>query len=82
VALLEVASEEEHQEIRTRSEADLRWLRRGGAADAVRELGLPWGRGHVWGAGESRTMRAVRDQLRGRPGVEKLQVLGYWSRGR
>ncbi len=48
----------------------------------MRELGLPWGRGHVWGAGESRTMRAVRDQLRGRPGVETLQVLGYWSRVR
>ena len=82
VALLEVAGEHEHQEVSTRSDADLRWLRRGRAAEAVRELGLPWGRGHVWGAGESRTMRAVRDQLRGRPGVEKLQVLGYWSRVR
>jgi hypothetical protein len=27
-------------------------------------------------------MRAVRDQLRGRPGVETPQVLGYWSRVR
>jgi NADPH-dependent ferric siderophore reductase len=39
-------------------------------------------RGHVWGVGESPTMRAVRDRLRGRPGVEQLQVLGYWSRAR
>ena len=70
VALLEVAGKDEHQEVDTSSDADLRWLRRGRAADAVRELGLPWGRGHVWGAGESRTMRAVRDELRRRRGVD------------
>jgi hypothetical protein len=50
-----------------------------GWPDPGSELVLPWGRGHVWGAGESRTMRA---ELRGRPGVERLQVLGYWSRAR
>jgi NADPH-dependent ferric siderophore reductase len=81
VALVEVANEEERREVQTPAEANVRWLaRRGALADTVRELALPWGRGHVWGGGESQAMRAVRDHLRRRPEVAKLQVLGYWSR--
>ena len=61
----------------------LRWLVRGREAlvDAVRELELPWGRGHVWGGGESLAMRAVRDDLSHLPGAAALHVLGYWRRG-
>jgi NADPH-dependent ferric siderophore reductase len=82
VALAIVTSEAEHQQVDTPADAQLHWLRRDELAGAVRELELPWGRGHVWGGGESRAMRTVRDRLRGRPEVKTMQVLGYWSRAR
>jgi NADPH-dependent ferric siderophore reductase len=82
VALAIVMSEAEHQQVDTRADAQLHWLRRDELAGTMRELELPWGRGHVWGGGESRAMRTVRDRLRGRPEVKTMQVLGYWSRAR
>jgi NADPH-dependent ferric siderophore reductase len=85
LALAEVGDETERQEVQTRADADVRWLARPGAKsplpDAVGELELPWGRGHVWGGAESQAMRAVRDEVRRRPGVTTVQALGYWLRG-
>ena len=83
VALVEVADEQERQPVQTDADAELRWLVRGRAAlaDAVRALELPWGRGRVWGGGESLVMRDVRDELRRRREVVDLHVLGYWRRG-
>jgi NADPH-dependent ferric siderophore reductase len=83
VAVVEVGSEEERQPIRTQADAELHWLSaRGRLVDTVRELTLPWGRGHVWGGGESQAMRAIRDELRRRSSVTTVQALGYWSRQR
>lgn len=53
VALAEVTGEAEHQEVRTPAQADLRRLRPGEAARAVRELELPRGHGHVWSGGRA-----------------------------
>jgi NADPH-dependent ferric siderophore reductase len=81
LAVVEVADDDERREVQTRADAELHWLsRRGRLAEAVRELRLPAGRGHVWGGGESQAMRAVRDLVRRRRGVATTQVLGYWSR--
>ena len=89
IALLEVADGREEQPVETPAEVDVRWLSRDGCppgtttllADAVRELELPPGRGRVWGAGESRAMRRVRDHVRRGRGVAKeaVSVLGYWA---
>ena len=82
IAFAVVKGEAEHQPIETAAETELRWLDAEGLTGAVRELELPWGHGHVWGGGESRAMRTVRDRLRRRPEVKQMQVLGYWSRAR
>jgi NADPH-dependent ferric siderophore reductase len=83
VALVEVADERERQPVQTEADAEVSWLVRGRTAlvDAVRERELPWGRGRVWGGGESLAMRAVRDELGRRPAVAAQHVLGYWRRG-
>jgi NADPH-dependent ferric siderophore reductase len=82
IVLAIVTGETEHQQVDTPADAQVHWLRRDELAAEVRELELPWGRGHVWGGGESRAMRTVRDRLRSRPEVKTMQVLGYWSRTR
>lgn len=82
IALAIVTGEAERQQVDTPADAHVHWLRREELAVTMRELELPWGRGHVWGGGESRAMRTVRDRLRGRPEVKTMQVLGYWSRAR
>jgi NADPH-dependent ferric siderophore reductase len=89
IALLEVADGREQQPVDTPADADVRWLSRDGRPpgtttllpDGLRELDLPPGRGQVWGAGESRAMRRVRDHVRRRRGIAKeaVSVLGYWA---
>jgi NADPH-dependent ferric siderophore reductase len=82
-AVAEIGGDAERQAPSTRADVDLRWItRRGELRDAVRELDLPLGRGTAWGGGESQAMRAVREELRGRRNLEKLQLLGYWSSAR
>jgi NADPH-dependent ferric siderophore reductase len=83
LAIVEVSGDDERQQVETEADVELHWLtRRGGLAEAVRELpgARPWGRAHAWGGGESQAMREVRDELRRRRSVKTVQVLGYWSR--
>ncbi|MGI8648033.1 MAG: siderophore-interacting protein [Mycobacteriales bacterium] len=75
------------------SEAQLRliWLSRDGALagttcalqSAVREIEIPVSSRYVWGAGESRQMRAIRSYLRYDRGIgpESMRVTGYWTLG-
>ncbi len=89
LALVEVADDGERQELESAAELTVRWLTRDGAgpgtttllADAVRAAELPDGPGQAWGAGEARTMRQVRDHLRGERGLasDAVAVLGYWK---
>ena len=87
IALLEVADDRERQPIVTPADVEARWLSREGRPpgtttllpDAAREVDLPPGRGRVWGAGESRAMRRVRDHVRRGRGLENVNVLGYWA---
>jgi NADPH-dependent ferric siderophore reductase len=89
IALLEVADDREEQPVATNANADVRWLSRNRQApgtttllpDTLRKLELPAGRGRVWGAGESRVMRRVRDHVRRSRGIPKeaVSVLGYWA---
>jgi NADPH-dependent ferric siderophore reductase len=89
IALLEVADGREEQPIDSPADVDVRWLSRDGRPpgtttllpDALRKLELPPGRGQVWGAGESRAMRRVRDHVRRSRGIAKeaVSVLGYWA---
>ena len=70
----------------------MRWLHRGDAghqstrvlAEAV--AGLDWldGRVQVFAHGERESMKALRDELFGRRGLERAQVSlsGYWALGR
>jgi NADPH-dependent ferric siderophore reductase len=89
IALLEVADDRECQPVQTPADVDVRWLSRDGRPpgtttllpDALREVELPPGAGQVWGAGESRAMRRVRDHVRRSRGIAKeaVSVLGYWA---
>ena len=51
--------------------------------DAVRETFLPEGEGYVWAAGESATVRAVRQHLTTGCGVDRsrIRAASYWKRG-
>jgi NADPH-dependent ferric siderophore reductase len=89
IALIEVADAAERQPLRCAGRLDVTWVQRGDAhagetlalADAARTVALPDGAGHVWGAGESGVMRAVRDCLREERGIERsaMHILGYWK---
>jgi NADPH-dependent ferric siderophore reductase len=84
-ALAEVSDDSERQDVETAADVDLRWLSREGRppgtttvlADAVAGLDLPPGSGRVWGGGEARAMKTVRERVR-EPG-RQAQVLGYWK---
>ncbi|HEU4841015.1 MAG TPA: SIP domain-containing protein [Ilumatobacteraceae bacterium] len=86
--LAEVADEHEHQDLPVRHGVEITWLHRDGApagtttllADAVRAMPWPAGRPYVWGAGESRTMTAVRRHVRHERGLERAAVslVAYW----
>jgi NADPH-dependent ferric siderophore reductase len=84
-ALAEVSDDSERQDVETAADVDLRWLSRDGRppgttailADAVAGLDLPEGAGRVWGGGEARAMKTVRERVR-EPG-RAVQVLGYWK---
>ena len=92
VAVVEVRDASEEVAIAAPVGLDLRWLHRGEPrqetipllADTVAGLELPAGRGQVFAHGERESMKALRDELFGRRGLERSQVSlsGYWALGR
>jgi NADPH-dependent ferric siderophore reductase len=93
-ALLEVADASAQIEFTTQAELHVVWCHRSesgergerGAAllQAVRDCYLPeQGEGYVWAAGESATMRAVRQHLCAERGVDKsrIRAASYWKQG-
>ncbi len=92
VAVLEVRDASEEIALRRPEGVDVRWLHRGEArqetvgllADAVASLEWPAGRVQVFAHGERESMKAMREELFGRRGLERAQVSlsGYWALGR
>jgi len=90
-AILELGDPADEQPVLSPGQAELRWLWRGAAEpghaglllEAVDEIRLPRGRGHVYIAAEVSVAIALRDRLLAR-GLSRDQVSakGYWSRGR
>ena len=84
---VEIADAAEQQPIGGR---DVRWLSRAGAPpgttgildDAVRSAGLPPGRGRIWLAGHTPTVRRIRAHLLDERGVDRraVYVKGFWDR--
>lgn len=90
IAILEVADPSAHMEFTTRTDLHAVWRYRSestmrGAAllEAIRETNLPQGEGYVWAAGESASMRAVRQHLVGERGIDKkrIRAAAYWRQG-
>lgn len=92
VALVQVGSPVERQELATRAALDLRWLYRDDAGgdpqstqllDAVRGLEMLPGRAHAFVHGEAVAVRELRRHLLRERGLDReaLSVSGYWRRG-
>jgi NADPH-dependent ferric siderophore reductase len=87
----EVADEAEQLKLDTAAELTTVWCYRGEghdgfgmtAAQAVRDLALPEGRGACWVGLEATAMRAVRRHLLGERGLDRDQLYtrGYWKLG-
>lgn len=92
IAIVEVRDASEEIAIRAPEGVEVRWLHRGapsqastGAlAAAVARLAWPSGRVHAFVHGERESMKALRDELFNRRGLERAQVSlsGYWALGR
>jgi NADPH-dependent ferric siderophore reductase len=90
-AVVEVADPSAQIEFTTQAELHLVWCYRNDARprgeallQAVRDTYLPEnGEGYVWAAGESATMRAVRQHLCVERGVDKsrIRAASYWKQG-
>ncbi|EYF03866.1 siderophore-interacting protein [Chondromyces apiculatus] len=88
---VEVADAAEEQRFETKAEVQLTYLHRNGAEAgatdlleaAVRGASFPGGDGFAWVAGESGTVRRIRDYLREERGLSKdwMRTSGYWKRG-
>jgi NADPH-dependent ferric siderophore reductase len=90
ITLVEVADAGEHQPLPSRASVERLWVHRGhapagqgdGLLQALRKLRLPPGDTFVWGAGESRVMRAVRQHLEAAGHNEDwIKTSGYWKLG-
>ncbi|QUW19027.1 siderophore-interacting protein [Agrococcus sp. Marseille-Q4369] len=91
-ALIEVRDGSEELPFSAPDGFEVRWLHRGEAsadtvgllADQTAALELPEGRGQVFAHGERESMKALRDELLVRRGLERSQVSlsGYWALGR
>jgi NADPH-dependent ferric siderophore reductase len=87
----EVADQAEQLKFDTAADLDTVWCHRGQthagfgtqAAQAVRDLALPAGRGACWVGLEATAMRAVRRHLLGERGLDadQLYTRGYWKLG-
>lgn len=92
LALIEVRDASEEIAIQAPPGVEVRWLHRGAPtaatvtllADTVAELSFPAGRVQAFVHGERESMKALRDELFGRRGLERAQVSlsGYWAQGR
>lgn len=91
IALIEVPSAADRQQIDTVADADIRWLVRDADTepgrstlllDALRALDFPPGRPFAWCAGETLTISPIRRHLRRERGLPKedVEVVGYWRR--
>lgn len=91
-ALIEVRDASEELPFSAPEGFEVRWLHRGEAsadtvgllAEQAAALDLPAGRGQVFAHGERESMKALRDELLVRRGLERSQVSlsGYWALGR
>ncbi len=92
VALVEVRDASEEIAIDAPTGVEVRWLHRGEPshgsvrllAETVAQLSFPAGRVQAFVHGERESMKAMRDELFGRRGLERGQVSlsGYWALGR
>jgi NADPH-dependent ferric siderophore reductase len=89
-ALLEVERPEARIEFDTQANLYVEWRFRSesdfpgaGLLMALRGVYLPEGEGHVWAAGESSVIRAVRQLLCDERGIDKrrIRAASYWKRG-
>ena len=91
-AIIEVAADDDRQEVSTQADLTIDWISRGGAhaepmsaalIERVAAWPLPAGRGHVYVLGETSTIRRQRHDLLAR-GLGKDQIFGegYWRPGR
>lgn len=85
---LEVADAAEHQPISGAARLTVCWLHRADSAPgavleaAIRVVDLPPGRGRLWIAGHTPTVRRIRTHLLEERGVDRdaLYVKGFWDR--
>ncbi|MCL6300569.1 siderophore-interacting protein [Streptomyces kronopolitis] len=88
---IEIAHEDDRQQLPSFADTDITWLVRDGDAaapggpvlDALRAADLPAGTPYAWVAGESGTVKAVRRHLVRERGIDRRAVTftGYWRRG-
>nr|WSX19806.1 siderophore-interacting protein [Streptomyces tubercidicus] len=88
---IEIAHEDDRQQLPSFADADITWLVWDGATaagsepvlDALRAAELPEGTPYAWIAGESGTVKAVRRHLVRERGFDRRAVkfTGYWRRG-
>ncbi|MEV7468233.1 siderophore-interacting protein [Streptomyces kronopolitis] len=88
---IEIAHEDDRQQLPSFADTDITWLVRDGAAgapggpvlDALRAADLPAGTPYAWVAGECGTVKAVRRHLVRERGIDRRAVTftGYWRRG-
>ncbi|MFI1503154.1 siderophore-interacting protein [Streptomyces platensis] len=88
---IEIAHEDDRQQLPSFADTDITWLVRDGATaarrepvlDALRAAELPEGTPYAWIAGESGTVKAVRRHLVRERGIDRRAVkfTGYWRRG-
>jgi len=87
---VEVADAAEEQPMPGAATPTVRWLHRNNCEpgtstlldDAVRAARLPPGKGHIWLAGHTPTVRRIRAHLLNERGVDRgaLYVKGFWDR--
>ena len=90
LAILEIQSEEDRQDIDHPDGVEIRWLVNPAPGQqpekvdaAVRHIEWPDGAAYAWVASEFKTMRALRDYLRGERGLgpDALYISSYWKHG-
>lgn len=89
IAIIEVADEDEIQELTSPAELDLRWVSRDGAEagttkvleNAIREVEFLDGEFFTWVAGEANTLRDIRRHLLNERGIfrEHARFNGHWK---